>query len=79
VQSLAEVENSEVKVVSQSWPKSPSQPARSALVVLCKRPSNHAIERSAQQRARCWVPSSLCSSAPAHCKRSASRSNAAAS
>ena len=38
--SLAEVESSEVKVVSQSWPKSLSQPARSALVVLCKRPPN---------------------------------------
>ena len=29
----------------------------------------NAIERSAQQRVRCWVPSSLCSSAPAHCSR----------
>jgi hypothetical protein len=68
VHSLAEVENSEVKVVSQSWPKSLSQPARSALVVLCKRPSNNAIDRSAQRRRR-WVPSSLRSSAPGHCER----------
>ena len=35
-------------------------------------PPNRAIERSAQQRARCWVPSSLCSLAPAHCRRSTS-------
>ena len=48
-------------------------------VVLCQRPPNHAFEGSAQQRARCWVPSSLRSSAPPQRNRSASRSNVAAS
>ena len=41
-------------------------------VVLCRRPPNHAFEGSAQQRARCWVPSSLRSSAPPQRNRSAS-------
>jgi hypothetical protein len=61
-------------VVSLGLSQSPSWHARSARVVLSEGPSNHAIERSAQQRccARCWVPSSLRSSAPAHCKRWAS-------
>jgi hypothetical protein len=51
VHSLAEAENSEVKVVSQSWLKSLSQPARSALVVLCKRPSNNRFNRTRRRRA----------------------------
>ena len=38
--------------------------ARFKAVVLCRQPPNHAFEGSAQQRARCWVPSSLRSSAP---------------
>jgi len=64
--SLAIVEHAEPKVDSpfEQMSLSPSM-ARSALVVLCERPSNNAIERSAQQRARCWVPLSLRSSAPA--------------
>ena len=41
-------------------------------VVLCRQPPNHAFEGSAQQRARCWVPSSLRSSAPPQRNRSAS-------
>ena len=38
-------------------------------VVLCRRPPNHAFEGSVQQRSRCWVPSSLRSSAPPHLQR----------
>jgi len=41
--------------------------------VLCRRPPNHAFEGSAQQRTRCWVPSSLRSSAPPQRNRWASR------
>ena len=47
--------------------------ARFKAVVLCRQPPNLAFEGSAQQRARCWVPSSLRSSAPPQRNRWASR------
>ena len=62
--SLAMAERAETKVDSPSeqMPLSSSM-ARSALVVLCKRPSNNRFNRSAKQL-RCLVPAALRASAP---------------
>jgi len=62
--SLAMAERAETKVDSPSEQMSlSSSMARSALVALCKRPSNNRFNRSAKQL-RCLVPAALRASAP---------------